>query len=415
VETGHPVEWSSEENYMFRLSSFQDRLLEWIDSRPYPVIPESSRQRVRHWLLHETNSDLSVSRPRSRLHWGVPVPNDSSQTIYVWLDALVNYLTVSLTPSQMSHNSQTHRHDNGTEICGSVWPATNQIVGKDILKFHAVYWPAFLMAAGLPLPRRIVSHAHWTIGKSKMSKSKGNVVDPHSILSKYGVDPLRYFLLKEGSIQHDGDYSEERLVATTNADLPNTLGNLLQRISTPRLNPGGPRLQFHPELFPTFEGSNFHGSPECRASDEDFELIRSLQNLPDIVKRHYDSFDFNKGIAAVMQHCHQANLLIDRHAPWKMLVQVPDQYPWLQTILSATVETLRLSSILLYPVIPTSAREILRRIGFEQDLNLKSDTVFQCLLTSAEGVKKFNETNCLSFGYPPIFTRLKDSESVGKS
>ena len=111
----------------------------------------------------------------------------------------------------------------------------------------------------------------------------------------------------------------------------------------------------------------------------------------------------------------QANLLIDRHAPWKMLVQVPDQYPWLQTILSATVETLRLSSILLYPVIPTSAREILRRIGFEQDLNLKSDTDFQCLLTSAEGVKRFNETNCLSFGYPPIFTRLKDSESVGKS
>ncbi|CAI8055682.1 Methionine--tRNA ligase, mitochondrial [Geodia barretti] len=170
VETGHAVEWSSEENYMFRLSSFRDRLLEWIDSRPYPVIPESSRQRVRHWLLHETNSDLSVSRPRSRLHWGVPVPNDSSQTIYVWLDALVNYLTVSITPSQISHNSQTHRHDNGTEICGSVWPATNQIVGKDILKFHAVYWPAFLMAAGLPLPRRIVSHAHWTIGKSKITQ-----------------------------------------------------------------------------------------------------------------------------------------------------------------------------------------------------------------------------------------------------
>ena len=247
MESGHTVEWASEDNYMFRLSAFQDRLLEWIDSKPYrtffsinilqwnfltetlgqfmvaegcscpcnsvqyegsgiysvtvfllvtfpAIIPESSRQWVRYWLLNESNSDLSVSRPRSRLQWGVPVPNDSSQTvcsekqnyrtskkwnifflslqIYVWLDALVNYLTVSNLP--ISHPSHTHESPNShtcnlSKLHGSLWPATNQIVGKDILRFHAIYWPAFLMAAQLPLPRRIISHAHWTVGRLKVS------------------------------------------------------------------------------------------------------------------------------------------------------------------------------------------------------------------------------------------------------
>jgi methionyl-tRNA synthetase len=254
------------------------------------------------------------------------------------------------------------------------------------------------MAAGLPLPRRIVSHAHWTIGKSKMSKSKGNVVDPHSILTRFGVDPLRYFLLREGSLQHDGDYSEDRLVATTNADLANTLGNLLQRISSPRLNPGGPRLQFSPKLFPLSRESS---TIESRAIQEDFALVDSLQELPDVVKTHYDSFEFNKGISAIMGCCHQTNMLIDRHAPWE-LVRIPDQHAWLQTILSVAVETVRLCSILLYPVIPSSARDMLRKIGFEQDFNS-----LQCLLTSEEGVKQFNASNSFLFASEPTFSRLK--------
>lgn len=262
------------------------------------------------------------------------------------------------------------------------------------------------MAAQLPLPRRIISHAHWTMGKSKMSKSKGNVVDPHYLIERFGVDSLRYFLLKDGSLQNDGDYSEDRLVATVNSDLSNTLGNLLQRISTPRLNPGGPKLEFFPHMFPTWDRSS--KSLESRACEEDYDLLESLIRLPDLVKEHYDAFEFHKGIFHIMQCCYQTNIFIDRHAPWD-LVHVPNQQAWLQTVLSVAMETVRLSSILLYPIIPTSAGEMLQRIGFEQDLNLKPDISLQCLLTSEEGVKRFNETNLLTFGSPPIFTRLNQN------
>ena len=234
------------------------------------------------------------------------------------------------------------------------------------------------------------------------------------------------------------DFSEDRLVAVTNADLPHTVGNLLQRVSTPRLNPGGPRLKFSLDMFPI--GGQ---SVNCRASAEDYELITNLQNLPgkqtclllftclqmcflicvEVVKVHYDAFEFGKGLSAIMKcltqvsfikltlrkkstpFFFQTNVFIDCHTPWK-LVPIPDQHEWLQTILSVVVEVLRLCSILLHPVIPTSACDALQRIGFEQDLNLKSDAVLQCLLTSEEGVKRFNATNLLSFGTPPLFSKL---------
>lgn len=184
-ESGNEVEWIEEENYMFKLSQFQEPLLKWLDTVPPVIIPNSF-----HSLVKQTVSrgiqDLSISRPSSRLSWAIPVPNDESQTIYVWLDALVNYLTVAGYPDAKQ------------------WPPDLHVIGKDILKFHAIYWPAFLMAVGMEPPRRILCHSHWTISDEKMSKSKGNVVDPFKKALEFSPEGLRYFLLRQGLPDHDG-------------------------------------------------------------------------------------------------------------------------------------------------------------------------------------------------------------------
>ncbi|KAJ8031056.1 Methionine--tRNA ligase, mitochondrial [Holothuria leucospilota] len=185
VDSGNTVEWTTETNYMFKLSEFGDHLMKWLETNPKSVQPTKFHSMVKTWVRAGLK-DLSVSRQKSRLEWGIPVPGDDSQTIYVWLDALVNYLTVCGYPDS---------------LCG--WPGIN-IVGKDILKFHAIYWPAFLMAAGLEPPQAVVCHSHWTMDNFKMSKSRGNVVDPFDQLKKYSSDGLRYFLLREGVLHSDG-------------------------------------------------------------------------------------------------------------------------------------------------------------------------------------------------------------------
>ena len=185
IETGQRVEWAEEENYKFRLSAMAPRLLEWLNAEPAPIQPSPYHQQILKEVSAELQ-DLSISRPSNRLYWGVEVPGDSSQCIYVWVDALTNYLTVTGYPWQSG------------DTVGSPWPADVHVVGKDILRFHAIYWPALLMAAGLPPPKTILAHAHWTKDRSKMSKSKGNVVDPFKALEVYGVDTLRFFLMRIG-------------------------------------------------------------------------------------------------------------------------------------------------------------------------------------------------------------------------
>uniref|UniRef100_A0A0B6ZGL7 Methionine--tRNA ligase, mitochondrial n=1 Tax=Arion vulgaris TaxID=1028688 RepID=A0A0B6ZGL7_9EUPU len=183
-DSKHPVSWTEEKNYMFRLSNFQQDLLYWLNSAP--IHPIQYEQIVRHDI--QNLQDLSVTRDRNRLSWGIPVPGDDSQTIYVWLDALVNYLTVTNFPN----------------TGWGPWPPDHQIIGKDILRFHAVYWPAFLIAAGLEPPKKLIVHSHWMVENVKMSKSLGNVVDPVEKMSVFGVDGFRYFLLNEGSLDSDG-------------------------------------------------------------------------------------------------------------------------------------------------------------------------------------------------------------------
>lgn len=218
IETGSEVEWSSEENYHFRLSSFREPLLEFYEKNPQWITPAHRMKEVIQAVSNGLE-DLSISRPSERLTWGIPVPQDHSQTIYVWLDALMNYVTMAGYPWVPGRD-----HDGG-------WPADCHVIGKDIVRFHCIYWPAFLMALGLPLPKRILTHAHWTLGGSKMSKSTGRVVDPFLALERFGPDTMRFYLAHEGGIQDDSNYDNVLIIQLYNTFLLGQLGNLASRIT----------------------------------------------------------------------------------------------------------------------------------------------------------------------------------------
>jgi methionyl-tRNA synthetase len=218
IETGSEVEWSSETNYHFRLSAFRDNLLDFYTANPTWISPEHRMKEVVH-AVESGLDDLSISRPYDRLAWGIRVPGDDTQTIYVWLDALVNYITKAGYPWAP-----------GQESAGG-WPADCQVIGKDIVRFHCIYWPAFLMALGLPLPKHILTHAHWTLGGSKMSKSTGRVVDPFHALDRFGSDVMRFYMGHEGGIQDDASYDNIRIIQLYNKFLNNQLGNLASRVT----------------------------------------------------------------------------------------------------------------------------------------------------------------------------------------
>ena len=221
-ETGKEVEWTSEPNYHFRLSAFKENLLEFYKENPQFVVPVSRMNDVVRWVS-EGLEDLSVSRPVERLSWGIQVPDDESQTIYVWLDALVNYVTKAGYPWAP-----------GREEAGG-WPADVQVIGKDIVRFHCIYWPAFLLALNIPPPKQILTHAHWTLGKQKMAKSTGNVVNPFFALDRFGVDTIRYYLAHDGGLVDDADYENKYIVEKYKKGLQGGLGNLVSRITRPKI------------------------------------------------------------------------------------------------------------------------------------------------------------------------------------
>lgn len=220
-ETGKEVEWTSESNYHFKLSALKDRLLEFYKQNPQFVVPATRMTDVVKWVS-DGLEDLSVSRPAERLTWGIPVPDDSTQTIYVWLDALVNYITKAGYPWAP-----------GKENEGG-WPADVQVIGKDIVRFHCIYWPAFLLALDMPPPKQILTHAHWTLGQQKMAKSTGNVVNPFFALDRFGTDVMRYYLAHDGGIMDDADYGNHHIVEKYKKGLQGGLGNLVSRLTRPK-------------------------------------------------------------------------------------------------------------------------------------------------------------------------------------
>ncbi|XP_033875998.2 methionine--tRNA ligase, mitochondrial isoform X1 [Acipenser ruthenus] len=389
LESGHQVEWMKEENYMFRLSEFRPALLQWLRENPRAVRPTKFYNIALQWL-QEDLPDLSVSRQRDRLQWGIPVPGDPGQTIYVWLDALVNYLTVAGYPEGHSQ----------------WWPAARHVVGKDILKFHAIYWPAFLMAAGVPLPQAIYVHSHWTVSGQKMSKSLGNVVDPLERSQQYTADGLRYFLLRQGVLDTDCDYYDDKVIKLLNSELADTLGGLLNRCTAPSINPE--------QIYPSFCGLCFpteyvRGSPERRAVPEDYRLVESVSRLSAEVEHHFENLQIYKALETVSHCVRQTNGFFQRHAPWKLDRNNPQDRRWLDTVLHVALECLRVYGTLLQPVVPMTADMLLSRLSVEPSRRGWEDLNF---LTRYQGENCPFEGRTLGPDTGILFSRLDRTEKA---
>jgi methionyl-tRNA synthetase len=325
--SGAPVEWVREPSYFFNLSAWQQKLLDFYEAHPDVIGPAGKRSEVLSFIRGGLN-DLSISR--TSFTWGVSVPGDPAHVMYVWLDALTNYLTAVGYP------------DKAAPGWGN-WPADLHLVGKDILRFHAVYWPAFLMAAGLPLPKRIFSHGWWTADGEKMSKSLGNVIDPKALVAEFGLDAVRFFLLREVPFGNDGAFSRRALISRLNNELANDLGNLAQRsLSLIARNCGG--------LL-----------PEVGPSTEDDEALRgAAAALPALLRERLDRQAFHEALEEVWKVVRAANGYIDRQAPWAL--KKTDTVR-MGSVLRVLVDAIRVVATVLQPFMPTSMTAMLDQLA----------------------------------------------------
>mgnify|MGYP000680817678 FL=1 len=319
--SGSTVEWVEEESFFFKLSEWEKPLLEFYEKNKNFILPESRRNEVISFVKSGLK-DLSVSR--KTFSWGVKVPSDENHVVYVWLDALTNYLSSLKYP------------DENNELYKNFWPADLHIIGKDILRFHAIYWPAFLLAAKIEPPKRVYGHGWILSGDEKMSKSKGNILDPLEIINVYGLDPLRYYLLKEVSFGNDGNISEEKLENCINSDLANNFGNLCQRVLS-------------------FAEKNCSSLiPDHKFNDEDLEILKPLNNL-DKIRSFIDNQDINQYMSFIVDRLFAANKYFNDQEPWKK----KDDRLRLNTIVYTALELIRKITILLYPVMPETSVKVL--------------------------------------------------------
>ncbi len=323
IESRSKVEWMDEESYFFRLSKWQKPLLEFYKKHPNFILPESRKKEVISFV-ESGLKDLSVSR--KSFSWGIKVPDDETHIIYVWLDALTNYISALNYP------------DKKSELFKKFWPASIHLIGKDILRFHAIYWPAFLLAAKIDLPKRIYGHGWILSDDEKMSKSKGNILDPLEIIEKYGIDPLRYYLVKEVSFGNDGNISEERLEDCINSDLANNYGNLCQRVSA-------------------FAAKNCKNKipDKIQFTADDLKILDKFKNDIDQIRSKIDEQNINFYINYVVNSLFDANKYFNDQAPWNK----KDDPIRLNTIIYTTFEIVRKISFMLYPIIPESSLKAL--------------------------------------------------------
>jgi methionyl-tRNA synthetase len=321
--TGTPVEWIEEESYFFRLSAYQDRLLAHYQANPGFIAPETRRNEITSFVRSGLK-DLSISR--TTFNWGLPVPGDPKHVMYVWVDALNNYVTGAGFPDE---NDPRWRN----------WPADVHIIGKDIVRFHTVYWPAFLMSAGLPLPKRVFGHGFLFNKGEKMSKSVGNVIDPFTLAESYGVDQLRYFFLREVPFGQDGNYSHEAIVNRINADLANDLGNLAQRsLSMIAKNCGG--AVPNPGAF----------------TQADRDILGLADALPGKGRAALEAFALHTALAEIWAVVAEANRYFASQEPWVLRKQDPER---MGTVLYVTAEVLRAVAIMAQPFVPQAAGKLL--------------------------------------------------------
>ncbi len=362
-----PPEAVEEENYFFRLSHYKQAIIDHIEAHPDFIYPAFRRNEVLNQLSEL--EDISVSRAKHSVSWGIPVPDDPEQVIYVWIDALSNYITGIGWPKDMT-------------LFNQYWPADVHVIGKDIMRFHAIYWPAMLMAANLPLPKTLLVHGFITVSDTKISKSLGNVVSPEDLGQRFeldNADPIRYFMMTSTGFGQDGSYTDEEFKNRINADLANNLGNLLNRT----LN----------MLNKYFEG---------QVPEPDQTKIELLdKNTLDDIKAHYEGFRFNEAAQAIMEQVDKANKYVNDSEPWTLYKD--GQFQTLANVLYSVLESLRQSALLLSPLTPILSRRMWEQLGLASDLE---QAHWDWIL--GEPLKPKTQT-CLG---APILPRL-ESEIVG--
>ena len=337
ISSKSKVEWIEEESYFFRLSKWEKPLLDYYQSHPNFIAPESRKNEVISFVKSGLK-DLSVSR--KSFSWGIKVPNNNDHVIYVWLDALTNYLSALNFPNA------------NDELFKNFWPASIHLIGKDILRFHAVYWPAFLLAAKIKLPNRVYGHGWILSGEEKMSKSKGNILDPLEIVKEYGLDPLRYYLIKEVSFGNDGNISQDRLEDCINSDLANNFGNLCQRVTTFAIKNCESKIP-----------------KQIDFQKEDLKILNKYMTNLENIREKIDNQDINFYIDYIINSLFEANKYFNDQEPWKK----KDDQLRLNTIVYTTLEIVRKISFLLFPIIPNSSLKALKIFNLtEKDINFSS-------------------------------------------
>ena len=331
------VEWIEEESYFFRLSKWEKPLLDYYEKHPDFISPDSRKNEVISFVKGGLK-DLSVSR--KSFSWGIQVPNNKDHVIYVWLDALTNYISALNYP------------DKNDPLFKDFWPASIHLIGKDILRFHAVYWPAFLLAAKIELPSKVYGHGWILSDNEKMSKSKGNILDPIEIINQYGLDPLRYYLIKEVSFGNDGNISQDRLEDCINSDLANNFGNLCQRVTAFAI-----------------KNCNSLIPEKIEFNNDDLEILNKYKDNIEIIRNKIDCQDVNFYIDNIINSLFAANKYFNDQEPWKK----KDDIVRLNTIVYTTLEIVRKISYLLFPIIPESSLKALKIFNLEEkDINLSS-------------------------------------------
>ncbi len=362
--TGAAVEWVEEPSYFFKLSQWQDKLLAFYEANPEFVYPNTRFNEVKRFVEGGLE-DLSISR--TSFSWGVPVPGDDAHVMYVWLDALTNYLSALGFP------------DEQTDAYRTYWPADVHMVGKDILRFHAVFWPAFLMAAGLEPPKQVVAHGWWTIEGEKISKSLGNAIPAQELIDRYGLEQARYFLMREVPFGNDGNFSHESAKLRINSDLSNNIGNLLQRT-----------------LSMAFKHCQAQIPTPNAYSAADKALLEQGQVLLETYSQAMEGFKFHEALEAITAATGRANEYIDAEAPWALKKSDPQR---MATVLYVLLESIRVPALLLQPFMPTAAANMLNQLTVpESDRTLTSDSVSKRLIPAQP------------LDNPaPVFPRLEDS------